>query len=39
MVQMKQCTIGIDIGTAAVKGLLVDTAGTVVSMASTPIRI
>ncbi|HNW84620.1 MAG TPA: xylulokinase [Candidatus Cryosericum sp.] len=36
---MKQCTIGIDIGTAAVKGLLVDTAGTVVSMASTPLRI
>ena len=36
---MKECTIGIDAGTASVKGLLVDASGTIVATASAPIRL
>lgn len=36
---MKECTIGVDVGTRSVKGLLVDGLGTVVATASVPIRL
>ena len=39
MAEMKECTIGIDAGTASVKGLLVDASGTIVATASAPIRL
>ena len=39
MAEMKECIIGIDAGTASVKGLLVDVSGTIVATASIPIRL
>ena len=36
---MKECIIGIDAGTAFVKGLLVDATGTIVPAALAPIRL
>ena len=36
---MKECIIGIDAGTASVKGLLVDVTGTIVATASAPIQL
>jgi sugar (pentulose or hexulose) kinase len=39
MAEMKECIIGIDAGTASVKGLLVDASGTIVATASAPIRL
>jgi len=39
MAEMKECIIGIDAGTASVKGLLVDVSGTIVATASGQIRL
>lgn len=39
MAKMKECVIGIDAGTASVKGLLVDASGTIVATDSAPIRL
>jgi len=39
MAEMKKCIIGIDAGTASVKGLLVDASGTIVATASAPIQL
>src|SRR5450830_1927156 len=36
---MRECIIGIDAGTAYVKGLLVDASGTIIATASAPIRL
>src|SRR5450756_1995319 len=36
---MRECIIGIDAGTASVKGLLVDASGTIIATASAPIRL
>ncbi|RIE15579.1 FGGY family carbohydrate kinase [Candidatus Cryosericum septentrionale] len=36
---MKECIIGIDAGTAFVKGLPVDASGTIVATASAPIPL
>src|SRR5450830_1882893 len=36
---MKECIIGIDAGTASVKGLLVDASGTIIATASAPVRL
>ncbi|HEX7608578.1 MAG TPA: FGGY family carbohydrate kinase [Candidatus Cryosericum sp.] len=39
MAEMKECIIGIDAGTAFVKGRLVDATGTIVATASAPIQL
>jgi len=39
MALMKECIIGIDAGTASVKGLLVDASGTIVTTASASIQL
>lgn len=39
MADLKECIIGIDAGTASVKGLLVDASGTIVATASVPIQL
>ena len=39
MAKMRECVIGIDVGTASLKGLLVDASGTIVATDSVPIRL